>query len=124
MLGYLNDLNPNKAPGPDGIHARILKVCAVNLAHPLSVMFNLSYRSGCIPSDWKDANAVPVFKKGSKCKAENYRPISLTCIIMKVFEKIVKQELWVHTHPFIDHRQHGFVGSKSCASNLLEFCDN
>ena len=64
-----------RAPGPDGIHARILKVCAANLAYPLSILFDLSYRSGSIPSDWKDANVVPVFKKGSKCKVENYRPI-------------------------------------------------
>ena len=103
MLSYLKDLNPNKAPGPDGIHARILKVCAANLVYPLSLLFDLSYRSGSIPSDWKDANVVPVFNKGSKCKVENYCPISLTCIIIKVFEKIVKHELWVHTHHLIDH---------------------
>ena len=89
---YLSDLNPNKAPGPDGIHARILKVCASNLDHPLSLLFNMSYESGSIPSDWKNANVVPVFKKGSKGNAEYYRHISLTCITMKIFEKIIKMK--------------------------------
>ena len=42
----------------------------------------------------------------------------------QVFEKIIKHELWVHTHHLIDRRQHGFIGSKSCAFNLLVFCDN
>ena len=38
-------------------------------------------------------NVVPVFKKGSKSLVENYRPISLTCIVMKIFEKLIHNEL-------------------------------
>ena len=95
-------MNVNKAQGPDGIHPKILKYCARNLALPLSLLFDFSYKSGVIPKDWKHANVVPVFKKGSKCKVENYRPISLTCIVMKIFERIVKDELWIHTSELID----------------------
>lgn len=43
---------------------------------------------------------------------------------MKIFEKIVKNEILVHTSHLIDYRQHGFVGNKSCATNLVGFCDN
>ena len=75
---FLKDVNPNKAAGPDGIHGKILKNCAVSLAYPLSVIFRVSYNSGMIPKDWKLANVVPVYKKGSKTSVENYRPISLT----------------------------------------------
>ena len=57
--------------GPDGIRARILKVCAINLAYPLSLLFDLSYRSGSIPSDWKNTNVVPVFKKDRHVKYIN-----------------------------------------------------
>ena len=104
--------------------SKILKYCSRRLALPLSLLFELSHKNGVIPTEWKHANVVPVFKKGSKNKVENYRPISLTCITMKIFERIVKRELMIHTSKFIDFRQHGFVGSKSCTTNLLDFCDN
>ena len=53
-------INPNKASGPDGIHGKILKNCAVSLAYPLSLMFKLSYNLGSLPRDRKIANVVPV----------------------------------------------------------------
>ena len=85
----LSNINSNKAQGPDGIHGKILKKCAQGLACPLSYVYKISYNSGYIPNEWKLANVVPVFKKGNKSKVENYRPISLTCLVMKVFERIV-----------------------------------
>ena len=62
----LKNVKPNKAAGPDNIHGKILKNCAVSLAYPLSLIFKTSYNSGMIPNDWKAANVVPVHKKGSK----------------------------------------------------------
>ena len=79
----LKNINANKAQGPDGISGKILKHCAISIAYPLSLVFNTSYRTGLIPSEWKHANVVPVHKKGSKASVENYRPISLTCLVMK-----------------------------------------
>ena len=117
-------INPNKACGPDGIHGKILKNCAVSLAYPLSLMFKLSYNSGSLPKDWKLANVVPVHKKGSKDKIENYRPISLTSLVMKTFEKILKQEILLRTSHLLDERQHGFLRKKSCSTNLIGFVDN
>ena len=80
--------------------------------------------TGDIPKEWKQANVVPVFKKGSKCKVDNYRPISLTCIVMKVFERIVRKELLARTSHLMDPRQHGFVDFKSCTTNMVEFIDS
>ena len=85
----LSNVNSNKACGPDGIHGKILKHCAAGLAHPLSMLFRLSYNSGSLPRDWKVANVVPVHKKGSKDNVENYRPISLTSLVMKTFERVL-----------------------------------
>ena len=105
---FLRKINSNKACGPDAIHGKILKNCSRSLSTPLSLLFSLSYNSGSIPKDWKVANIVPVHKKGSKDDVENYRPISLTSLVMKTFERIIKEELLIRVMPLLDHRQHGF----------------
>ena len=120
----LSNINSNKAQGPDGIHGKILKNCAVGLAFPLTCIFRASYNSGHIPEEWKLANVVPIFKKGDKASVENYRPISLTCLIMKVFERLVKEKLLSLTVDFLDPRQHGFLEQKSCTTNMVVFCDS
>ena len=117
-------VNPNKAAGPDEIHGRILKNCAVSLAYPLSVIFRTSYNSGMIPKDWKIANVVPVHKKGSKMSVENYRPISLTSLVMKIFEKIIRDELMWRCENQLFNNQHGFLPNKSCTTQLLSFTDS
>ena len=104
----LSNINSNKAQGPDRIHGKILKNCAFSIVYTLSSIFRLSYNTGYIPKEWKLANVVPVFKKGSKSNVENYRPISLTCLVMKVLERILKDELMYHVNPYLDHRQHVF----------------
>ena len=77
---FSKKINPNKSPGPYGLHGKILKNCAISLAYPLSQLFNTSFRTGIIPDQWKLANIVPVFKKDDKSNVENYRPISLNHI--------------------------------------------
>ena len=119
----LSVINSNKACGPDGIHGKILKHCAVGLAHPLSMLFRLSYNMGNIPGDWKVANVVPVHKKGCKDNIENYRPISLTSLVMKTFERILKEELLLRTAHLLDGRQHGFLNHRSCTTNMVNFLD-
>ena len=120
----LSNINSNKAHGPDGIHGKILKNCAVGLAFPLTCIFKASYNSGHIPEEWKLANVVPIFKKGDKTNVENYRPISLTCLVMKVFERIVKEKLLSLTSDLLDPRQHGFLEQKSCTTNMVIYCDS
>ena len=120
----LRRINSNKACGPDDIHGKILKNCATSLSQPLSLLFSLSYNSGSIPKEWKIANVVPVHKKGSKDDVENYRPISLTSLVMKTFERIIKDELLTRIMPLLDHRQHGFLNEKSCTTNMASFSDS
>ena len=66
IRSFLKKLDTNKAPGPDGIHGKVLKNCAIAIAYPLYLIFNKSFQTGYIPDEWKLANVVPVFKKGEK----------------------------------------------------------
>ncbi|MCP4459602.1 MAG: reverse transcriptase family protein, partial [Cytophagales bacterium] len=124
VFDILKSINPSKAAGPDSIHGKVLKNCARSLAYPLSILFNLSFSIGCIPQDWKLALVVPVFKKGDKSSVENYRPISLTSLIMKVFERCIRSALFAACSDLIDPRQHGFVNGRSCTTQMVPFTDN
>ena len=69
------------------------------------------------------ANIVPVHKKGHKASVENYRPISLTCLLMKVFERIISDELLAKCHDKLNGGQHGFLPHRSCTTKMLNFND-
>ena len=120
----LKSIDPNKAQGPDQIHGRILKNCCNSLNKPLAMLFQYSYNTGSIPSEWKHANVVPVHKKGSKTCVENYRPISLISIIMKTYERVVRDKLLSTCGHLIDDRQHGFMMNRSCCTQMVNFCDS
>ena len=86
----LKHLNIYKSTGSDMLHPRILRVLENNLARPLTHIFNNSVETGIIPEDWKSANVTAIHKKGSRHEAGNYRPISLTSVVCKTMERLVK----------------------------------
>ena len=124
VADLLRKTNAHKAQGPDGIHGHILKNCASSISYPLSLIFTTSYNIGQIPREWKLAHVVPVHKKGDKSLADNYRPISLTCLIMKIFEIQIRNNLMSRCHHLLDPRQHGFLPEKSCTTQLASYVDS
>ena len=125
ILKLLQNLNSSKSPGPDSIHPRILKECALQLAEPLYILFTKSLIEGRIPSPWKLVNITPVFKKGSRKDASNYRPVSLTSVCCKTMEKLVRDALIKHMidNDFLSDCQHRFIKGRSCTTQLLEVVD-
>ena len=121
VLLLLKNINPSKTAGPDGIHGMVLKNCASTLAKPLTIMFNISFVTGSIPNECKLASVVPVHKKYEKGSVENYRPISLTSLIMKVFERCIRKELLNSCEQLIYPRQHRFTNAKSCTTQMVPF---
>lgn len=123
VLDKLSKMNTNKSQGPDELNPKLLYELRNELSKPLTTLFNESVQTGVIKQDWRDAIVVPLHKKGSRNKAENYRPVSLTSIISKLLESIVKDILVAHLDKYslIRNSQHGFTSGKSCLSNLLEF---
>src|SRR5215831_742491 len=93
----------------------------LQLAKPLTHLFKLSLKTSVIPQDWRDADVVPLFKKGSKRKCKNYRLISLTSTVCKILESIVKDQIvkYLDQHHLIKDSQHGFTSGKSCLINML-----
>ena len=81
IKNLLKKVNPKKANGPDLISSRVLNECAPQIAPYLAIIYNQSLSEHQLPKDWLQANICPVFKKGSRTIASNYRPISLTCVI-------------------------------------------
>ena len=88
-LHALQNLDVKKAPGPDGISPRILRKMSIAIAPALSHIISLSWRNSEIPSDWKKTVVVPIPKKARSSNPEDYRPISLTCIVSKIVERFV-----------------------------------
>ena len=117
----LTRLDPNKASGPDNISCRILKELAIELAPALTAIYQQSIDSGSLPSDWTRANITPVYKKGNKNLAENYRPVSLTCVACKIMEHIICSHIHKHLehHNILTSLQHGFRAKHSCETQLL-----
>ena len=122
VLKKLKRLKPEKSSGPDGMHPLVLHRCADSLAIPLSMIFNKSYEEGRVPMDWKDANVSPIFKKGNRNDPGNFRPVSLTSVVCKMMESIMKDNILrqVEERGIMTPFQHGFQSGKSCLTNTLE----
>ena len=96
IIKLLQGLKPDKAPGPDQIRPLPLQKLCLEIAPILQVIFSKSLEDGSLPYKWLKANVSPIYKKGDKSSPANYRPISLTCILCKIFEHIVASNLVKH----------------------------
>ena len=107
---YMTRLNPAKASGPDELSARFLKETAAQISPIYAFLFQQSLDQGTVPEDWKTANVAPIFKKGDRGLASNYRPVSLTCISCKVLEHFIVSQMRDHMeqHNILVDCQHGF----------------
>ena len=105
----LKVLKIHKRIGVDNIPTVILKEYADILCNSLTILFNYSISSGMVPSEWKTARIVPVFKKGNKSDCSNYRPIDLLPIVSKVLASCILDIIYPKLESYIYPLQHGFI---------------
>ena len=122
----LDSLKINKSPGPDKLHPRLLKELSEVLSYPLSLIFKKSVDTGKIPCEWKYANITALYKKGDKKYAGNYRPVSLTSVVCKVLESIIRENIVEHMklNKLFSDKQFGFISGRSTVLQLIRVIDN
>lgn len=126
VLKHLKSLNTSKACGPDDCHPFFLKQCSEELYKPLSVIFQKSIESGLLPQDWKLANVSCIFKKGDRSNPGNYRPVSLTSVICKMLERIIRQNIVDHLNEngLLSDCQFGFRKNRNTILQLLSVLED
>ncbi|CAI2738131.1 unnamed protein product, partial [Dicrocoelium dendriticum] len=121
VLKLLQELNPSKAAGPDSVHPKLLHELAVELSGSLTMVFQKSLDICTLPSEWKEAVICTIFKSDDRSLSANYRPVSLTSVVVKLLENLVRDSLQGHLNRFdlLSTAQHGFRKGFSCLTNLL-----
>ena len=117
----LKKLNVCKSAGIDNIFPIVLRETADCISYPIARIYESSLKSGTIPQDWKSSNICPIFKKGKRDCAGNYRPVSITCILCKIMEGIIKDHItaYFNVHKLFNVGQYGFIRGRSTTSQLL-----
>ena len=117
----LKDLKISKSPGPDGLHPRFLKELCEQLCIPLTLIFQSSIQLNEIPKQWKLARVSAIHKKGNTTLAMNYRPVSITSIVCRVMETIIRDQItsFLVKNKLLSSFQFGFLKGRSTTLQLL-----
>ncbi|KAI2643798.1 hypothetical protein H4Q32_029977 [Labeo rohita] len=109
----LSRVNPRKAAGPDNIPGRVLRDCAAQLTDVLTDIFNTSLSQAVVPTCLKSTSIIPVPKKSPVSCLNDYRPIALTPIMMKCFERLVMRNIKTSLPNTLDPLQFAYRPNRS-----------
>ena len=120
VVRYFKKTNPRKSMGPDSICGKVLKTCARQLATPFVTLFQESLNQNHVPLCWKSSTIIPAAKTPQASEPNDYRPISLTSLVMKCFERIILQKhILPQILPDIDPLQFAYQPRKSVNDAVL-----
>ena len=122
LILIIKDLKPTNSVGSDGIQYRFLIDSLPVTIFYILIIINTSIVTGTYPDPWKYPFVIPIHKDGDTEKVENYRPISLLCIISKILEKVIALQLidFLETNHLLCNEQHGFRRNLSTETALLK----
>jgi len=122
----LKNLDVKKGAGLDGLQPKFLVLAADVIAPSLTWIFNLSLRTGSVPSIWKVAKVIPLYKNGAMSDPGNYRPISILPALSKIFERHIHSHLMTHldSNNLLYKHQSGFRTFHSCQTALTSMVDS
>ena len=108
------------------MHPHVLHSLRKELVTPLTKLFQLSFASGTLPDQWKTGHFSALDKKLSRKSPSNYRPVSLTCVLCKIMESIIRDKIMTHMtdNAMFSKAQHGFKPGRSCVTQLLEVIES
>ena len=103
----------------------LLKELADVIDRPVTLIYSKSVTAGAPPESWLNAHISVIFKKGKKSLAGNYRPISLTPILCKLLETIIRDHIMIHMkqNKLFSDKQFGFLPGRSTTLQLLRAID-
>ena len=105
--------NARKAAGPDNMPGRALQACADELTDVLTDIFNISLCQATVPRCFKTSIIVPVAKKSAVSCLNDYRPVALTPIVMKCFERLIKPHIKSSLPASLDPHQYAYHSNRS-----------
>lgn len=114
------ELNPRKDPGPMAIPANFLQYNVEIVAPVLTDCINTMFRTGRVPTSWKQCFMIPIPKKGALNDISNYRGVAIQSCLPKIMDKIITRMLYETVGKTIKPSQHGFMKGKSTTTNLTE----
>ncbi|CAG2214938.1 unnamed protein product [Mytilus edulis] len=126
IFKQLQQFNPSKSTGLDGIPSRFLRDGSSILAKPITYIVILSITSGIVPEEMKTARVCPIFKKNSRLDVGNYRPVSILIVVSKIVERFVYSQLekYLVENDLLYNLQSGFRSAYSTDTCLIHLLDH
>ena len=123
LLDATNALQSKNSTDINGYSSSFLKNVISSIAVPIQHIFNLSLSRGTVPSQFKLAKVIPIFKAGDPKNVDNYRPISLLCSFSKIFEKIMAKRLtdYIVENNILTQFQFGFRKKHNTSHPMVHF---
>ena len=120
----MTSISTSKSQGPDGLHPKLIYELA-GVFCQLTMIFNKSFEICIVPDEWEKGQITELFRKGDKKLASNYRPVSLTSVVSKIFEKLIRTEIvdQMNSNNLSSVKQFGFIGGRSTSLQLLTVLD-
>ena len=116
IVEAIDEIKPVAAAEPDDLSVLLLKKCKETLSKPIHMIWQHSMSTGTVPKFYKTSHIAPLHKKGSRAIAANYRPVSLTSHVIKIYERVLRKQMVAHLEEnnLLNSKQHGFRSGKSC----------